>query len=286
MVGNRGFDALPDVVRALTRTASRLQFDVAFDEDLLDLVPGAPELGSPLTLDAMVSLGGDGTMLRAARLLRGHRAPMLGINLGRLGFLTTCGADEMDRALERLAARDYDEDPRMTLDVAVLSDAGTRRAQWVALNDAVLHKGGFARLVRLRVTVDGESIGTYAADGLAISSPTGSTAYSLSAGGPVVVPTLESILITAISAHALAIRPLVIPPTAEVRVYAEDIPEELMVTVDGQVGTSFSGRETLAVRRGEHSVVFVRFRETTFFSRLRRKLGWGGLPDRDDESPC
>ena len=115
-----------------------------------------------------------------------------------------------------------------------------------------------------------------------VSTPTGSTAYSLSAGGPVVVPTVESIVITPVSPHTLAVRPLVLPPTAEVRVQGEDGLTELLVTIDGQVGTTFGESETLVVRRAEHPALVVRFPGTTFVARLRRKLGWGGLAERDE----
>ena len=155
-----------------------------------------------------------------------------------------------------------------------------------ALNDVVLHKGGFARVVSLSVFVDGEPIGTYGADGIVLSTPPGSTAYSMSAGGPVVVPTVESILVTATSAHTLAIRPLVLPPHAAVVLRTDDGPAELLVTVDGQVGTTFGAGEELAVRRADQPVLIVRFGGTTFFGRLRRKLGWGGLAERDGELAC
>ena len=151
-----------------------------------------------------------------------------------------------------------------------------------ALNDIVLHKSGFARVLRLNVTIDGEPIGLYSADGVVISTPTGSTAYSLSAGGPVVVPTVESILVTPVSPHTLAMRPLLLPPTAEVRVQADDASEELLVTADGQVGSTFSRGQTLVVRRAPSPVHIVRFEGGSFFSVLRRKLGWGGLAERDE----
>jgi NAD+ kinase len=136
-------------------------------------------------------------------------------------------------------------------------------------------------VVRLNVFVDDESIGTYAADGIVISTPTGSTAYSLSAGGPVVVPTLESIVLTPISPHTLAIRSLVIPADSEVTVEANESPTELLVTVDGQVGTSFVKGEKLKIRKADSPVRIVRFPGATFFERMRVKLGWGGLPDVD-----
>lgn len=174
----------------------------------------------------------------------------------------------------------------MALTARAIDAAGETRKQWRALNDFVLHKGGFARVVRLDIFVDGESIGTYAADGIVISTPTGSTAYSLSAGGPVLVPTVESIIITPVSPHTLAIRSLVIPADAEVTVEVNESPTELLVTVDGQVGTSFVKGEQLKVRRADNPVRIVRFPGATFFERMRVKLGWGGLPDRDQPSQC
>jgi NAD+ kinase len=173
----------------------------------------------------------------------------------------------------------------MALDVRAMGRDGSELKRWIALNDVVLHKGGFARVVRLKVSADGEEIASYAADGIVVSTPTGSTAYSLSAGGPVVFPTVESILLTPVSAHTLAIRPLLLPPHAEITLQAEDGPEELLVTVDGQVGTTFSMGESLIVRRSEHPVRLARFADTTFFARLRTKLGWGGLGDDDDVTP-
>jgi NAD+ kinase len=170
----------------------------------------------------------------------------------------------------------------MTLDARAMDVNGSERRRWIAINDVVLHKGGVARMVQLRVSANGESIANYAADGIVISTPTGSTAYNLSCGGPVVVPTVESILLTAISPHTLAIRPLVLPPSSEVAVRAQDGPDELLVTVDGQVGTTFAAGEALVVRRAETPVLMVRLPGTTFFARMRRKLGWGGLAERDD----
>ncbi len=195
-------------------------------------------------VDVLVTLGGDGTMLRGARSLGGRQVPIIGVNLGRLGFLTSCGDDEMVDGLCRFARGDYRAEPRMALEARAIDRSGVERRRWYALNDVVLHKGGFARVVRLAVASNGEAIAAYAADGIVLSTPTGSTAYSLSAGGPVVEPTVESIILTPISPHTLAIRPLVLPPTATVRVWAEDGPEELLVTIDGQVGTTFAAGES------------------------------------------
>ena len=175
----------------------------------------------------------------------------------------------------------------MTLDARVADAHGGERQRWRALNDVVLHKGGFARVVAVRVEVDGETIGHFSADGVVISTPTGSTAYNLSAGGPVVYPTLETIIVTPVSAHTLAMRPLVLPATSRSHAAREDGPEELLVTVDGQVGTH------LRSRRDARSCAApsIRCRSSAFRSRassrrMREKLRWGGLPDRDEPTRC
>jgi NAD+ kinase len=268
------------------RFAGELDLEPIFEPDLLDVAPGAGRLEADTEIDALLTLGGDGTLLRGARLLRGRPVPILGINLGRLGFLTSCGRDETELALRRLAAGDYLAERRMQLEARALDRSGNSRKRWFALNDVVLHKGGFARVLHLSVSANGDPVGSYAADGIVFSTPTGSTAYSLSAGGPVVVPTLESIVVTPISPHTLGIRPLVLAADAELSVHTDDGPDELLVTVDGQVGTTFSVGETLIVRRADRHALIVRFPGSTFFSVLTRKLGWGGLADRDDRPKC
>jgi NAD+ kinase len=281
VIGHQGYDELPELLRTLFRLAPTLGIEAFLEQGLHDVAGKGARLEEPAALDGLVTLGGDGTLLRGARFLDGRDIPILGVNLGRLGFLTSCQSEDFEAALRNLASGDYVAQPRMALSAKVIDQAGQPRKQWRALNDFVLHKGGFARVVRLNVFVDDESIGTYAADGIVISTPTGSTAYSLSAGGPVVVPTLESIILTPISPHTLAIRSLVIPADAEVTVEANESPTELLVTVDGQVGTSFVKGEKLKIRKADSPVRIVRFPGATFFERMRVKLGWGGLPGAD-----
>jgi NAD+ kinase len=281
VIGHQGYDELPEILRTLFSLAPTLGIEAFLEQGLHDVAGKGARLEDPAQLDGLVTLGGDGTLLRGARFLDGRDIPILGVNLGRLGFLTSCQSEDFEAALRNLASGDYVAQPRMALSARVIDQAGQARKQWRALNDFVLHKGGFARVVRLNVFVDDESIGTYAADGIVISTPTGSTAYSLSAGGPVVVPTLESIVLTPISPHTLAIRSLVIPADAEVTVEANESPTELLVTVDGQVGTSFVKGEKLKIRKADSPVRIVRFPGATFFERMRVKLGWGGLPDVD-----
>ena len=286
VIGHKGYEELPEMLRMLFRTAPPLAVELLFESTLQEVANVGERLTDLQSIDALITLGGDGTLLRGARLLAGRPVPILGVNLGRLGFLTTCGSEDAEAALKSLATGDYVAEARMALAAQAVDHTGSNRKQWLALNDFVLHKGGFARVVRLSLAINGESIGIYAADGVIISTPTGSTAYSLSAGGPVVVPTLESIVITPISAHMLAVRPLVIAPDSEVVVETVQNPEELIVTVDGQVGTHLASGEKLVVRRAPNPVCIVRFPSTSFFERMRVKLGWGGLPERDQTRQC
>jgi NAD+ kinase len=286
VVGHQGYGGFADVLATLRRLAPGLELELSYEESLLSVAgPDAARI-DPQEVDAMLTLGGDGTLLRAARLVDERAVPILGVNLGRLGFLTCCPASQLEEALRRLASRDYVVENRMTLDARVTDAAGGDRQRWRALNDVVLHKGGFARVVAVRVEADGETVGQFSADGVVIATPTGSTAYNLSAGGPVVVPTLETILLTPVSAHTLALRPLVLPATSQVTLRANDGPDELLVTVDGQVGCTFCVGESLVVRRSHASVPIVRFPEHSFFSTMREKLHWGGLLDRDEPARC
>jgi len=282
VVGHRGYTGLPAVLQTLRELSPALGLELWYEDELYE-VAGGKRLDDPSHLDALLTLGGDGTLLRGARVIAPHAVPILGVNLGRLGFLTCCNVDQLSNALMRFARHDYVAEPRMALRAKVLDVRGIERERWIALNDVVLHKGGFARVVSIRVSANGEAVANYADDGVVLSTPTGSTAYSLSAGGPVVYPTLETIVVTPVSAHTLAIRTVILPASAEVTLTADDGPAELLVTVDGQVGTTFSGGETLSVRRAEGDVLIIRFPGATFFSTLRQKLGWGGLAERDAE---
>lgn len=284
VIGHRGYVGLPAILSTLLDIAPSLGLTLAFEEELWEIAEEGDRLETPHQVDALFTLGGDGTLLRGARFLAGYSVPILGINLGRLGFLTSCGGEEFETGVRRFAAGDFTSEARMALAAATLDRNGVQRCDWLSLNDVVLHKGGFARVVKFSVAVDDEELGSYSADGLVLSTPTGSTGYSLSAGGPIVVPTVDSIVLTPVSPHTLAMRPLVLPPQSVIKVRAEDGPAELLVTIDGQVGTTFTGGETLVVQRAESPVRIVRFPGTTFFSRMRRKLGWGGLSERDGDT--
>lgn len=281
VIGHQGYDGLPEILTLLASEAPRLGLELSFEPNLFQPALDGETLTSPAGLNALLSLGGDGTLLRAARFLGGADVPIVGVNLGKLGFLTSCRGKDFAKMLPRLSKGQYQTDSRMTLEASP-TGAGSTAPRMYALNDVVLHKGGFARVLRLRVSVNREEIGVLAADGIVISTPTGSTAYSLSAGGPIVAPSVESILITPVSPHTLAVRPILLPPDAVIVVQPEDAPQEVLVTVDGQTGTSLGMGQGLTIQRSAHRVKIVRFTGTTFFGRMRRKLGWGGLAERDE----
>jgi NAD+ kinase len=281
VIGHQAYAGLPEILALLASEAPRLGLELSYEPSLLQGALGGETLTHAGGLDALISLGGDGTLLRAARFLDGADVPIMGVNLGRLGFLTSCRGKDFAKMLPRLAKGQYQMDSRMTLEANPTGTA-TSSPRMRALNDVVLHKGGFARVLRLRVAVNREEIGTLAADGIVISTPTGSTAYSLSAGGPIVAPTVDSILITPVSPHTLAVRPILLPPDAVITVQPEDAPQEVLVTVDGQVGTSLGTGQGLSIKSSADRVKIVRFTGTTYIGRLRRKLGWGGLAERDE----
>ncbi|MGQ0640069.1 MAG: NAD(+)/NADH kinase [Gemmatimonadaceae bacterium] len=280
VVGNLGYADLQSSLRQLGAAAPQAGAALVFEPELQSLLGEHAKPFDSAGLDALITLGGDGTLLRAARLLGGREIPILGVNFGQLGFLTACRRDDAELALTRLVQHDYVAEPRMVLETFAVGGPVTGE-RWYALNDVVLHITGKARMMRLRVEADGDLVGSFAADGLIVSTPTGSTAYSLSAGGPVVDPTLECIVLTPVSAHTLAIRPLLLSPKITVTITTTSEAGERRLTVDGQVGRSLSESEALCVRRAAHRVLLVRFPDTSFFRRLREKLAWttpGGVP--------
>lgn len=281
VIGHRGYDGLNDVLAFLADEAPRRGHALSYEDDLLADVAGGSPLAHPGELDALITLGGDGTLLRGARYVGRTPVPIFGVNLGKLGFLTSCRHQRFAEAFDAFERGEYRVEPRMALDAESMTVEGGVGVKFRALNDVVVHKGGYARVLRMRVFVNDELMGAFAADGVVVATPTGSTAYSLSAGGPVVVPTFDSIIVTPVAPHTLAIRPTILPPDAVVRLEVDDAPEEVLVTIDGQVGASLAPGQSLTVRRSPCPIGLVRFPGRTFFSRLRRKLGWGGLLERD-----
>lgn len=276
VIGHARYAALEPTLDALSRFAAANQMELATDRELSGFLPDAKEL-HPAEIDLLITLGGDGTLLRGARMVAREHKPILGVNLGYLGFLTSIAPAELETGLQRLLAGDYWLDTRFTLEARIVSKNGDEGPSYLALNDAVLHKGGVARVIRLAVFIgkEREEIGSYSADGIILATPTGSTAYSLSANGAIVVPTVECILATPICPHSLVLRPLVLPASEDIVVEVRAPASELMLTVDGQDGEPVKAGDQVIVRRGNATVPLVRFPGQSFFATMRRKLHWG-----------
>lgn len=228
------------------------------------------------SIDIIISLGGDGTLFRVARDFSPYQIPLLGINLGGLGFLTEIPISQFKEGLTKVIAGKYKIEKRLMLEATIYRDekeAGT----FFALNDVVISKVGLSRLINLRTFVSGEFITTYSADGLIISTPTGSTAYSLSAGGPIVHPNLGAIILSPICAHTLAVRPLIISESDIVEIILEHSSSKVMLTVDGQVGFDLKDRDIIRVKEAPCQAKLIRLGERALFEVLRTKLGWSGI---------
>lgn len=248
------------------------------DADAASLM-GLPELGMELEqlalcADLVVVIGGDGTLLSAARSFGDRRIPILAVNHGGLGFLTSVALDDMFPALERVLAGTFVRQKLMTADVRVhRGDAEV--ARYRALNDAIINKGSLARIIALETHVNGHYVTTFRADGLILSTPAGSTAYNMSAGGPIVHPDFSAMILTPICPHTLTNRPIVLPPdaTIDVRLLSRD--EVVYVTVDGQVGMEIQTGDVVRVQRSAVEIELVFAGEPRYFDVLRGKLKWG-----------
>jgi NAD+ kinase len=279
LVGNRRYGPMDRILASMLAEAPRLGVRLFFEPGLAGAAPeGAADLDAA-PLDFVLSLGGDGTLLRGARLACPRGVPVLGINLGRVGFLAAANPESALDTLRRVVKGEYTIEARLALSTRI----GERPEEFLVVNDVVIHKGGIARLMRISVAVDGEEVGAYSADGIIVATPTGSTAYSMSAGGPVVVPGVDALVITAICPHTLAVRPLVVPANASLTVRVPDAipaPEDLLVSIDGRLAARLVPDEEVHVVRASRQVLLARTDAESFFLRLRRKLQWGDLSDR------
>jgi NAD+ kinase len=245
---------------------------------------GDPPSRSEEPYDLVIALGGDGTLLATARNLA-PGVPILGVNLGTLGFLTEVGRTGLYPALVQVLAGKYETEERSLLDVQ-LQRASGGVLPFRVLNDAVVTKSALARIIELTLKVDGHLIARYRSDGVIISTPTGSTAYNLSAGGPIVHPLLPVVVLTPICPHTLSLRPIVVPDSGSIEVTLETQREEVFLTCDGQEGTSLGHRDTVCVTRSQAVVRLVKVLTPSFYDNLRAKLRWGGLASHGpDPSP-
>jgi len=279
-----GIVAKPDagearvVVQRLVSWLEQRGASVVLDKETAGLVPDAAvtvvgRADLPGQVDFIVVLGGDGTLLSVSRAVGDLGVPLLGVNLGGLGFLTATTLDEMLPAVQEFV------DGRMVIDERMMLQARIRRggevvADILALNDVVIMKSAMSRIIDFTVAVDGQAATAYRADGLIVATPTGSTAYSLSAGGPILFPTMDAVVITPICSHTLTNRPIVLPGTQRIEVTLRSN-QEVMLTVDGQVGFGLREDDVVETVRAAARIRLVRFPHKHFFSVLRTKLKWG-----------
>ncbi len=286
VVGNPRYRDLRALLARLSAVAPRYGFVLHGESKIADQWPApvAPLDGGPL--DLLLTFGGDGTLLRGARLTIPQDVPILGINIGRVGFLARATPETLETVLEAIVRKEYETELRRVLEAVIERPDGTRRPAATAVNDIVVHKTGVARVIHLRVTIGHERVGQYSADGIIVATQTGSTAYSLSAGGPIVVPGVDAMVITAICPHTLAVRPIVAPGAAHITI--EVVPpwtDQVLVSYDGQTGTALAPDERVLVRHGPAAVRLIRLGKEGFFGRLARKLHWGDLSDRQKLEP-
>ncbi len=267
----------PRMAAELTTWLQRRGISVSLDEETSEALgrkDGVPRGSAPRGTDLAIVAGGDGTLLAVARAVAPARIPILGVNFGGLGFLTELQPDELYQALGRVLRGDYVVEERQAFRVRYRSGRIVRSEHSV-LNDAVITKSALARMITLAVRVDEDDVATYTSDGLILSTPTGSTAYNLSAGGPILDPRMKAFVIAPICPHAMAFRPLVVPGSVRVEVTLKSEQEAVYLTLDGQVGFPMRHGDSISADFRARPVRLVRVAGRSFFEVLRRKLRWG-----------
>ncbi len=277
LVNRRKVHAAP-VLRRLAVKAEALRMELVVCNEAAALLPGArrvAEKAFPSRIDMLLALGGDGTMLHAVRILAGRDVPVLGVNLGSLGFLTSVTEENLERALEALHKDQFTTSVRSVLECRLLR---ARRcvARYRALNDVVLGWGESSRVNALDVALDGESVASYTCDGLIVSTPTGSTGHSLSSGGPILHPGSPSLVISPICPHTLSNRPLVVSDRSTIVVSVTRTSKKLLLSVDGQEEKRVQQGDQLHLRKSGQGARFIHLPGYSYFSVLRQKLLWRG----------
>jgi NAD+ kinase len=263
--------------RKLDRALTRQGFEVVHDAESASARggdPGVPRTQMARLVDLMVTLGGDGTLLSVAR----HPAPgvpVLGIDIGTLGFLTACGPEDYGPVLDAALHGRATLERRRLMSVCVVENGRPPR-HYRVVNDAVLAKSALARIATIRVEVEGKMVSRYRGDGLIVSTPTGSTAYNLSAGGPILEPTMPALVLSPICPHTLSLRPVVLPDTVKLGLAVENDPTGVYLTLDGQEGFPVGSGTRISIERAKETVSLVRASDTSFFDVLSAKLSFGG----------
>ena len=224
--------------------------------------------------DVIIVLGGDGSLLETARNATETSKPFLGVNFGKLGFLADVKENEVLNRIKMI------EDGNYYIEERIMLDASYENKKICALNDIVIDKGASQRVLKVSVDINGKYFTTYTSDGLIISTPTGSTAYNMSANGPIVQPGVSAFTITPLSPHALAMRPVVIPDSSEITITAESSDNKMILSGDGQTNIRISSLSKITVKKAKTTAKFIKFKDSDFYTILREKLGWGGFKER------
>ncbi len=277
IIANPKANKISSVLTELLAWLEKRQITVVLDEGSASLgvkAEHAPEEKLSGLAELIIVLGGDGTLLRAARLPGIHTLPILGVNLGRLGFLTEVTLDELFPALEKTLKGEFIAEERLMIQTQIKREGkiiGSHRN----LNDIVINKGVQARITRLDTYINEQYVNTYQGDGLIISTPTGSTAYSLSAGGPILYPSTKALMVTPICPHTLTNRPIVIPEDFRIEIRLESENEDVYLTCDGQEVFALQYKDIVEVSKSEHSITLIQPQQKNYYQVLRSKLNWG-----------
>jgi len=280
IIGKHGDDRVVDAIKSLSEYLLARNCEVFLDKITSELPLDLPHevlerqtLGK--TVDLAIIIGGDGTLLNAARSLFVHDVPLLGINLGRLGFLTDVSPDDLNEKLDQMFAGEYDEEPRGLLHTRIYRQ-GELINQSSAFNDVVVHKWNGARMLEYETYIDGQFINTTRSDGIIVSTPTGSTGYALSGGGPILHPSLHAIVLVPICPHSMSYRPIVVYADSEIKIIVKDCNQaEAQVTCDGQINLGLQAEDRIHITREEHLIRLLHPKSYDYYAMLRAKLHWG-----------
>jgi NAD+ kinase len=281
IVGNTTKPIIKEIIPPLLKWLKHRSHDWVLESTLIDYLgeqhksvrqAAANQLGTKC--DMVLAFGGDGTMLSTAREIGNSGVPILGVNLGGLGFLAEVSVDELHATMEKIFTNHYTIIERMVLRAD--HERKDERVSVLALNDFVVDKGSFSRLMQIQMFINQEYLTTYHADGVIIATPTGSTAYSLSAHGPILTPDVQAIIINPICPHSLGARPMVIPATSTITIVPKLVENEALLSADGRIEDSIMSDDALTIKRADFSVRWVQPEGSNFFDVLREKLHWGG----------
>ncbi|MGG3873988.1 NAD(+)/NADH kinase [Brevibacillus laterosporus] len=275
IIANKGKPKARVVARELLYLLETRGAKVYLEQDLAGVI-GREDVAVPLYdfskyVEILCVLGGDGTLLGIARQLAGHNLPVLGINLGTLGFLSEAEPDNLTDAVEKLLSGQYYTEERSML-TTELYRQGERLATYTAMNDIGITKGSFCRIIKCSVYSNGFYVGTFSGDGIIVSSPTGSTAYSLAAGGPIVAPNVAMLLLTPIASHSLTARPIVLASDQRLRIEVDAVHDKIGLSIDGQFGSRLEGGDEIFIEQSKHVTPLIKWTQGNFYELIRTKL--------------